>query len=307
MAISKTESLGTRASSPQPSRSFPSPNRNGTSSDTPDGPVVVVEPSRSLVNLELREIWLHRELLYFMIWRDLKIRYKQTVFGVGWVILQPLLMTFVFTMVLGRLGRVPSGNVPYAIFSYAGLMLWIFFSGAISLIGNCLVGNANLITKVYFPRLIIPLATMIARLVDLGAVFIILIGLMLYYRVHPTLHLLAIPFFVVLLSLFALGFGLWISAANVKYRDVGLALPVLIQLWMFLSPVVYGIDALPPKLRLPFSLNPLVGILEGFRASLFGTPFFWPAIGISTLVTTVLLVYGAYAFQRRQKTFADIL
>lgn len=269
--------------------------------------MVVIEPSRSWVSLELRDLWAHRELLYFLVWRDLKVRYKQTALGVAWVVLQPLLMTMIFTVVLGKLVRVPSNNIPYPLFAYAGLMLWTFFSGAVSITGNCLVGSAHLITKVYFPRLIIPIASIVARLVDLAVVFLILFGLLLYYRIQPSLHLLMTPLLILLLALLALAFGLWTSAVNVKYRDVGLALPVLIQLWMFASPVVYGLNIVPQKWQLAYSLNPLVGILEGFRAALFGTSFDWRAITISVGFTLILLIYGAYAFQSREKTFADIV
>jgi lipopolysaccharide transport system permease protein len=305
LSTDRADALNTDAAPLRPPVSFENSQRRDNG--LPEKPLIVIESGSSWVSLQLFDIWAHRELLYFLVWRDLKVRYKQTVFGIAWVVLQPLLMTLIFTIVLGKLVRVSSNNIPYPLFAYAGLMLWIFFSGAISVTGNCLVGNANLITKVYFPRLIIPLATMIARLVDLGVVFIILCGLMIYYRVPLTSHLIALPVFVLLISLFALGFGLWTSAVNVRYRDVGLALPVLIQLWMFVSPVVYGLDQVPQKLVLAYSLNPLVGMIEGFRAALFGTGFYWPAIIISTAVTVFLLIYGSYVFQRREKTFADII
>lgn len=271
-------------------------------------PLVVIEASgNSLAALRLRDIWIFRELLYFMVWRDLKVRYKQTALGIVWVILQPLLMTLVFTAVLGRLVRVPSNGLPYALFAYAGLTLWIFFSAAVSLTGNCLVQNANLITKVYFPRLIIPISSIMARLVDLGVSLIILLGLLVYYRIGFSSHLVMVPVLVLSLSLLALALGLWTSAVNVKYRDVGLVVPVLIQLWMFVSPIVYPLSAVPERWRLLYSFNPLVGILEAFRAALFGTPFDWPPLLISFAITAILLPYAAYAFQNREKTFADII
>jgi len=269
--------------------------------------LTIIDASRSWVGYEIDDIWAHRELLYFLVWRDLKVRYKQTALGVAWVVLQPLLMTIIFTVVLGSLLRVSSSNVPYPLFAYAGLVLWTFFAAAASATGNCLVSNAHLITKIYFPRLMLPLAIVCARLVDLGVVLIILIGLMLYYRIPPSTHLLLAPLFILLLALFALAFGLWTSAVNVKYRDVALAMPVLLQLWMFASPVVYSLDMVSPKLRLLFLANPLVGILQGFRAALFGTRFDWRGIAVSVVITVVLLIYGAYAFQRREKTFADIV
>jgi lipopolysaccharide transport system permease protein len=268
---------------------------------------VTIDARKSWAALDLRDVWTHRELLYFLIWRDLKVRYKQTLFGAGWVIIQPLLMTVIFTIFLGRLVRVPSDGVPYPLFAYAGLLPWAFFSGAVSATGNSLVGNVHLITKVYFPRLIIPISSIAARLVDLGVAFVILIGLMFYFRVGITLHVLMAPFFILLLALLALGFGLWTSAVNVKYRDVGIALPVLIQLWMFASPIVYPLSLVPQRWRLVYSMNPLVGILEGFRAALFGGSFDWPAIRISIIVILVLLPYAAYSFQRRETTFADII
>jgi lipopolysaccharide transport system permease protein len=270
-------------------------------------PLVVIEPTKSPFALDRPEIWAHRELLYYLVWRDLKVRYKQTALGLAWVVLQPLFMTIIFTIVLGRLVRVPTNKVPYPLFAYAGLIIWTFFSGAVSITGNCLVGNAHLITKVYFPRLILPLATIIARMVDFVVVLILLVALLLYYRIELTLNLLMAPVMILLIALLALGFGLWTSAVNVKYRDVGIALPVLIQLWMFMSPVVYGQELVPAAWRTIYSLNPLVGILEGFRASLFGSKFDWRAITISAVWTAGLLAYGTYAFQQREKTFADII
>jgi lipopolysaccharide transport system permease protein len=225
----------------------------------------------------------------------------------AWVVLQPLLMTLIFTFVLGKLVKVPTNGVPYPLFAFAGLMLWTFFSGAISIIGNSLVANAHLITKVYFPRLIIPIAAIIARLVDLSIGFVILFGLILCYRVTLTPRLLMALPLILLSALLALGFGMWTSAVNVKYRDVGHALPVLIQLWMFVSPVVYGLNLVPPRWRLAYSMNPLVGLIEGFRAALFGKDFNWSAIAISVGFTSFFLIYGTYSFKVREKTFADII
>lgn len=266
-----------------------------------------IQPSRSWPELNARELWASRELLLFLIWRDLKVRYKQTVLGAGWVIMQPLLMTIMFTIFLGRLVQVPSDGVPYPLFAYSGLMLWTFFSAAVSATGNSLVGNSHLITKIYFPRLVIPIATISARLVDIGVACVILVGLLLYFRTPITASILLAPVLIVLLALLALGFGLWISAVNVKYRDIGIALPVLIQLWMFASPIVYPLSLVPQRWRLVYSLNPLVGIIEGFRAVLFGTRPDWNAIMVSTVITLVLLPYAAYAFQSRETTFADIV
>jgi lipopolysaccharide transport system permease protein len=256
---------------------------------------------------DLRELWAYRELLFFLTWRDVRVRYKQAVLGMAWVVLQPLMMTLVFTIFLGIIVRVPSDNVPYPLFVYSGLLLWTFFAGAISTSGNSLIGNASLITKVYFPRLIIPIASLLARLIDLSVAFLILVGLMIYFRVGISRGLLLVPILILLLALLALAVGMWTSAVNVKYRDVGLALPVFIQLWMFVSPVVYPLTLIPQRWRLLYSLNPLVGIIEGFRAALFGKSLNWSALGISTIITMSLLVYAGYVFNKREKSFADII
>ena len=273
----------------------------------PTNPLVVIEQSNPWVAIDLRELWFYRELLYFLVWRDLKVRYKQTLLGIAWVVFQPLLMTVIFTIFLGILARVPSDNVPYPLFVYAGTMLWTFFSGAVSTTGNSLVGNAHLITKAYFPRVMIPIASIAARLVDLVVAFVILIGMMLYFHVSPTPRILVSPLLILLLALLALGFGMWTSAVNVKYRDVGIALPVLIQLWMFVSPVVYPLSLVPPRWRMVYSLNPLVGIIDAFRAVLFGSALNWSSLLVSIGFTVVLLAYATYAFQSREKTFADII
>jgi lipopolysaccharide transport system permease protein len=270
-------------------------------------PFTIIEKGNKWVPLNLRDLWTYRELLYFLIWRDLKVRYKQTALGVGWVIFQPLFMTITFTIFLGMLIRVPSNNIPYPLFAYAGLLLWIFFSGAVSATGNCLVGNAPLITKVYFPRMIIPIASIAARLVDLVVAFVLLIGLMFYYHVALTPQFLLTPLLVIVLALLALSFGMWTSAVNVKYRDVGLALPVLVQLWMFASPIVYPLSLVPEKWRLVYSLNPLVGVLEAFRVLLFGGRLEWRSLLMSIAITMILLPYAAYSFQSRESTFADLV
>ncbi|HKG62204.1 MAG TPA: ABC transporter permease [Pyrinomonadaceae bacterium] len=272
-----------------------------------DLPWSTIERTNSWKIFDLRELWAYRELLVFLAWRDVRVRYKQAVLGMGWVVLQPLLMTLVFTVFLGVIVRVPSDNVPYPLFAYSGLLLWTFFSGAISGSGNSLIGNAHLITKVYFPRLLIPLASILARMVDLFVALVMLVGLMIYFRAGISGGLLMAPLLIGLLALLALGLGMWTSALNVKYRDVGLALPVFVQLWMFVSPVVYPLTLVPEPWRFVYSLNPLVGIIEGFRAALFGKSFNWQALAISAIVTLALLVYAGFVFKRREKTFADII
>ena len=273
----------------------------------PEEPLVVIEPSSPWVAINLRDLWTYRELIYFLTWRDLKVRYKQTILGVGWVVIQPLLTTLIFTVFLGMLARVPSDEIHYPLFVYAGLLPWTFFANAVANSGNSLVGNAHLITKVYFPRLILPCAAVAARLVDLAIAFVILVGLMAYYGVGVTGSIVLLPLIVVLLMLFSLGFGMWVSALNVKYRDVGIALPVLIQLWMFVSPVVYPVSLIPERWQWAYELNPLVGIIEGFRSALFGRAFNWSALAVSVAVTLALLIYSAYAFRRMEKDFADLV
>lgn len=272
-----------------------------------DLPWSTIERTNSWKILDVRELWAYRELLFFLTWRDVRVRYKQAVLGMGWVVLQPLMMTLVFTVFLGVIVRVPSDNVPYPLFAYSGLLLWTFFAGAVSGSGNSLIGNAHLITKVYFPRLLIPLASILARLVDLLVALVLLIGLMIYFAAGISASLLIAPLLISLLCLLSLGLGMWTSALNVKYRDIGLALPVFIQLWMFVSPVVYPLAIVPEPWRFVYSLNPLVGIIENFRAALFGKSFNWPALAISGIVTLALLVYSSYVFHRREKTFADII
>jgi lipopolysaccharide transport system permease protein len=280
---------------------------SATTIELPNKPLIVIEASKSWVPLNLRELWAYRELLYFLTWRDLKVRYKQTVVGVLWVVMQPLLTTLIFTIFLGKLARVPSDGVPYPIFVYAGLLPWTFFAASVSNSGNSLVGSAHLITKVFFPRIIIPAAAVGARLVDFVISFLIFGGLLAYYRLALTRHVLMLAFLVPLITLLALAVGMLVSALNVKYRDIGMALPVLIQLLMFASPIIYPSSLVPPQWQRLYSLNPIAAIVEGFRASLLGRQFDWFAITFSSILTFVLLIYSAYAFRRREKEFADIV
>jgi lipopolysaccharide transport system permease protein len=279
--------------------------------ELPSQPIVTIQPSGTwgVLNLResLRDIWNYRELLYFLIWRDVKVRYKQTALGVAWAIIQPLFTMLIFSLFFGRLAGVPSDNIPYPLFAYAGLLPWTFFANAIGNSGNSLVGSANLITKVYFPRLIVPAAAIGAGLVDLGISFVVLIPLMIYYGVTLSWSLLMLPVFVVLTALLALGVGMWSSALNVKYRDVRFALPFLIQLWMFVSPVIYPTSFLPERWRVLFALNPMTGIIEGYRSALFARSFNWKALAISTLITLAVLVYASVTFRRMEKSFADIV
>jgi len=273
----------------------------------PAEPLVVIQPNKRWSLLSLKDIWAYRELLFFLTWRDVKVRYKQTALGAAWAILQPLFMMIIFTIFFGGLAAVASAGIPYPVFALAGLVPWTFFANAITASGNSLVGSANLITKVYFPRLIVPAAAMRAGLVDFVLAFVLLVLLMLYYHIAPTIQILFLPVLVLLTALFSLGVGTWFTALNVKYRDVRFALPFLIQLWLFVSSVILPSSSIPPKWRWLLMLNPMSGIIEGYRAALFGLPFDWPALGIASGLTILTLFYSIYAFGRVERSFADII
>jgi lipopolysaccharide transport system permease protein len=278
-----------------------------TSQHLPTEPLVVIEPGNWLNLPKLRDLWAYRELLFFLTWRDVKVRYKQTALGAAWAILQPLFMMIIFTIFFGRIAGVASAGIPYPLFALAGLVPWTFFSNAITASGNSLVGSANLITKVYFPRLIVPAAAMLAGLVDFLLAFVLLCVLMIYYRVTLTVHVLFLPVLVLMTALFSLGVGTWMSALNVKYRDVRFALPFLIQLWLFVSSVILPSSSLPQKWRWVLMFNPMSGIIEGYRSALFGLPFDWTALGIAGLLTVLVLLYSIYSFGRVERSFADII
>jgi lipopolysaccharide transport system permease protein len=278
-----------------------------SSSVFPEEPLVRISASQSPVGPQLKEAWIHRELLYFLIWRDLKVRYRQTLLGAGWVILQPLLITLVFTLFMSKLVRVPSDGLPYPLFAYAGLLPWMFFSNAVSTSSYSLIGNSYIITKVYFPRLIIPAAVVGVRLVDFLVASLVLIVLMLGYGISVKLSILMLPALIAELTLFTLGISWWFSVLNIKYRDVGTLLPVLIQLLMFASPIIYPSSLVPERWRLLYSLNPISGIVEAVRASLFGLAFDWTSLIISAAVTLILLAYFVYLFCRWEENLVDIL
>ncbi len=273
-----------------------------------DTPVIRIEPSRGCLSVNLQELWAYRELLYFLLWRDVKVRYKQTVIGIGWTILQPLTTMVIFTMVFGNFAKIPSDGLPYPVFAYTALLPWTLFAGALNRCTVSLVGSANLITKVYFPRLIVPVSAIISGILDFAIAFVFLLILMLWFHIVPTWGVIALPIFLFLTLITVLAVGLWLSALNVRYRDVGHAIPFLIQIWMFLSPVAYSVNLVPEKWRLLYSLNPMVGVIEGFRWALLGkgSPDF-KLIAVSTAVVIALLLGGLVYFKRIERTFADVV
>jgi lipopolysaccharide transport system permease protein len=267
-----------------------------------------IAPSKGLVSLKLRELWEYRELLYFLIWRDIKVRYKQTALGATWAIIQPFFTMVVFSLFFGRLGKMPSDGIPYPIFSFAALVPWTFFASGLSQSSNSLVGSANLITKVYFPRLTIPLASVLSGVVDFALAFIVLVGMMLYYGLVPTLNVLWLPLFLLLALITSLGVGLWLSALNVEYRDVRYVVPFITQFWLFVTPIAYASSLLHQPWRTLYGLNPMVGVVEGFRWALLGTKTApGPIIAVSSAAALLILITGAFYFRRMEKTFADIV
>ena len=272
----------------------------------PDEPLVVIEQSHSWLSIDFPELWRNRELLYFLIWRDIKIRYKQTVLGAAWALLQPAFMMLIFTLVFGRLAGV-SGKIPYPLFALAGLVPWTFFANAVSNSGNSLVNNVYLVTKVYFPRLIMPAAAVLSGVVDLALAVLLLGAMMLVYGVRLTPHIFMLPVLFLLTTLCAISTGMWMSALNVKYRDVRFALPFLIQLWLFASSVVVPSTVIPPNLRWLLYLNPMSPIIEGCRSALFSTPFHWKALGLATALTLAGFVVAAHFFKNTERGFADFI
>ena len=273
-----------------------------------DVPVVRIEPSKGWVSLKLRELWEYRELLYFLIWRDVKVRYKQTVLGVAWAIIQPLFTMVVFSLFFGNLAKIPSDGIPYPIFSYAALVPWALFSKGLSQGANSLVGGARLIRKVYFPRLAMPIATVMGGIVDFALAFGVLLCMMFAYRIVPTLNALWLPLLVLLAMITSLGVALWLSAMNVQFRDVRYLVPFLTQAWLYATPIAYPSSLLPQPWRTLYGINPMAGVAEGFRWALLGTETApGPIIIVSVLAALVLLVSGAFYFRRMEKTFADVV
>lgn len=273
-----------------------------------DLPLTVIEPTLGWVALGLKDIWRYRELLYFLSWRDVKVRYKQTTIGVLWVVLQPVITMIFFTLVFGRLAKLPSDHVPYPLFVFSGLLAWQLFVAGLTGASSSIVGSAGLISKVYFPRLVIPLSKTVAAFVDFAVALAVLIGLMAWYSVAPHLALLALPVFVLLAMLTALAIGLWLSMLNVRYRDVQYIVPFLTQVWLFATPIAYATSAVPSKYRFLFAFNPMTSVVNGFRWALLDkAPHFGIAMTGSIVAVVVLLVSGLVYFKRSERTFTDVV
>jgi lipopolysaccharide transport system permease protein len=271
-------------------------------------PVLVIQPSRAWFRLDLAALWRYRELLYFLIWRDIKVRYKQTAIGAAWTILQPLMTMLIFTVIFGHFAKMPSDGLPYPVFAYTALLPWTYFASALNRSSVSVVGEAHLISKVYFPRALLPLAGTVSGLVDFAAAFVLLMGMMIWYGILPTWGILALPLFVLLALATALAVGLWCSSLNVRYRDVGLTVPFLTQCWMYASPVVYPVSLVPENWRLFYSLNPMAGVIEGFRWALLGRQGpDYSVMTVSAGVVVILLVSGLAFFGRMESTFADVI
>ena len=294
------------SSQAKPTVSLPRPNPSNK--DWVDElPVVRIEACKNR-GFGIRELWEYRELLYFLVWRDVKVRYKQTAIGASWAVLQPLLTMIIFTMVFGKFANMPSNGLPYPVFSYVALLPWTYFARALSQSITSVVGNAHLITKVYFPRLLLPISAVVAGLIDFLIAFAFLIALMIWYGIVPDWEIVFLPFFVLLTMMTALSVSLWLSVINVRYRDIGQAVPFLLQIWMFVSPVAYAVSVVPEKWRLLYSLNPMAGVVEGFRWALTHSesPPILPIVA-STIIVTVLLYGGLVFFKRMEETFADVI
>ena len=271
-------------------------------------PTLLIRPSRGWAALDLADLWQYRELIYFLTWRDIKVRYKQTVLGGAWAILQPFLTMVVFSVFFGRLAGIPSDGLPYPIFAYCALLPWQLFAHALTESSNSLVANERLITKVYFPRLVVPISAVLAGLLDFLVAFVVLIGMMMYYHIRPTAAVWTVPLFLLLAVGAALGVGLWLSALNVQYRDVRYTIPFLTQFWLFLTPVAYPSTLVPVSWRALYGLNPMAGVVEGFRWALLGKAEGPGALlAVSVAITIVILVGGLYYFRRMERTFADVV
>jgi lipopolysaccharide transport system permease protein len=269
---------------------------------------IYIKPSTGLTALNLRDLWIYRELVFFMIWRDIKVRYKQTLLGAAWAVIQPVLTMLIFNFVFGTVAKVPTEGIPYPIFSYAALLPWGLFSAALNNASRSLTTNQNMVSKIYFPRLVLPLASVLGGLVDFAIAFLILVVLMIYYKITPTTAIWTLPFFLVLTVVTALGVALWLSAINVQYRDVNYVLPFLTQFWLFLTPVAYSANVISAKWQVVYSLNPMAGVVNGFRWALLGTNT-GPNMNmvVSICISLVVLVSGLFYFRSMERTFADTI
>ena len=268
----------------------------------------VIKPSRSSMTLNLGEVWAYRELLSMLVWRDVSVRYKQSLVGIGWAIIQPLFTMIIFTIIFGRFAKLPSDGVPYPVFSFCALLPWNYFSRSLGGASDSLVSSANLITKVYFPRLILPLSRVFTGLVDFAISFLVLLAMMVWYRITPTIGLLLLPLLICIAMITALGIGLWLTALNVKYRDIAFVVPFITQFWMFASPVAYSTSIVPQKWQWLYGLNPMAGVIEGFRWALLGktAPDF--AMMLASFVgICVIFITGLIYFKRMERTFADVV
>jgi len=273
-----------------------------------ESPITIIRPPKGWIPVNLRELWVYRELLYFLAWRDIKVRYRQTMLGFAWAIIQPLFMMIVFSLFFGQLAGVPSEGIPYPLFSYAAVLPWTLFAEGLTRSSNSLVQESNLLQKVYFPRLIMPLSGILSPLVDFAIAFLVLFGLMFYYGYYPGVTMLWLPLFLLLELMLALGVGLWLSAINVEYRDVRYVIPFLIQLWLFASPVVYSTSFVPERFQTAYGIiNPMAGIIEGFRWAIVGTEPPTYLMVASAAIIIVILISGAFYFRRRERTFADVV
>jgi lipopolysaccharide transport system permease protein len=281
---------------------------NLTTNSCENNQIIVIEPKRGWIPLDLREVWRNREILYFLSKRDIKVRYKQTVLGGLWAIIQPVFIMIVFSLFFGRLAKIPSDGAPYPIFVYAGLLPWTYFTTAVTASGNSLINSVNLITKVYFPRIIVPSAAALVGLLDFFVATSVLVVLMVYYRFLPGSGFLLFPILVLLTVFCALGVGIWLAALNVRYRDIRYVIPFLMQLWLFITPVIYPVSMVPESYRWLLALNPMGGVTEAFRAVLLGNqPLDWSLLGISSVVIIFVLASGLYYFKRVEKSFADLI
>lgn len=271
--------------------------------------VVIIKPSKGWVGLRLKDLWVYRELVYFLTWRDLKVRYKQSILGVLWAVLKPFMNMVVFSIFFGSLAKMPSDGVPYPLFYFVGSLPWELFGNALTVSSKSMVSSGNMISKIYFPRLIVPLSSVMASVVDFLISFVILIGLMFYYHYAPTIGLLWLPLLMILSLITALGVGFWTSALMVRYRDVGYILPFVTNLWMFITPVLYSASMIPEKWRVIYSLNPMTGVIEGFRYALLGTTQSISVLMIvlSIVISILMFVSGMFYFRRMEKQFADMI